>query len=240
MEGRGGEVRGVGGLSAREREVLVLIARGLSTQQIAETLARSSKTIDSHRSRLTRKLCARNRVELTRIAVAAGMVPAFAFGSSPGEGTRGEAREGEGEGPEREHALPADDVIGCLTGARMAFWTWNARTNVVRVSANFLANLGYDPAGFSTDSNTWRRVLHPDDLAWVDDRTRRALESNARAYELEYRMLRASGEVRLFRVTCTIERDGAGRAERVLGMSHDITDVRNQRSPLCGALVAVG
>ncbi len=62
------------GLSGREVEVLTLIAEGLSSAQIAARLKRSVKTVEAHRMQLGRKLRARNRSDLTRIAVAAGLV----------------------------------------------------------------------------------------------------------------------------------------------------------------------
>lgn len=63
-------------LTRREREVLRLIAEGLSVVEISKVLYRSEKTIQSHRLSIGRKLGARNRVELTRIAIEAGLVSA--------------------------------------------------------------------------------------------------------------------------------------------------------------------
>ncbi len=62
-------------LTAREREVLALIGRGMSLPQIAHRLHRSRKTVESHRLSLGRKLDASNRVELARIAITAGLAP---------------------------------------------------------------------------------------------------------------------------------------------------------------------
>ncbi len=61
-------------LTPREREILALIAEGESLPEIAQRLHRSLKTIESHRLSLGRKLNASNRVELARIAIAAGLV----------------------------------------------------------------------------------------------------------------------------------------------------------------------
>lgn len=61
-------------LTPREREVLVLIAEGKSIVEIAQQLHRSQKTIESHRLALGRKLRVSNRVELAKIAIAAGLV----------------------------------------------------------------------------------------------------------------------------------------------------------------------
>ncbi len=60
-------------LTAREREVLFHIGRGLSTANIAATLGRSTKTVEWHRVSLGNKLAITNRVELARIAIRAGV-----------------------------------------------------------------------------------------------------------------------------------------------------------------------
>jgi DNA-binding NarL/FixJ family response regulator len=56
-------------LSPREREVLILIADGLSTKQIAHQLNISFKTVVCHRSRMLRKLNVKNSVGLLRYAI---------------------------------------------------------------------------------------------------------------------------------------------------------------------------
>lgn len=55
-------------LSDREREVLELIAQGMRTSEIAARLNRAVPTIKSHRQQIGRKLGARTRVDLARIA----------------------------------------------------------------------------------------------------------------------------------------------------------------------------
>jgi DNA-binding NarL/FixJ family response regulator len=61
-------------LSAREREVLHLIAEGLSAKEIARDLGISTKTVEAHRTSLMRKLGARKATELVRYALRHGLV----------------------------------------------------------------------------------------------------------------------------------------------------------------------
>ncbi len=56
-------------LSDRESEVLALIAEGHTTQEIAQILVISPRTVDRHRENLLAKLHLRNRVELARYAI---------------------------------------------------------------------------------------------------------------------------------------------------------------------------
>ncbi len=63
------------GLTPREREVLLEVARGAPNKRIAQRLGISIKTVELHRSNLMRKLEANNAAELTRLAIAAGLLP---------------------------------------------------------------------------------------------------------------------------------------------------------------------
>jgi DNA-binding NarL/FixJ family response regulator len=61
-------------LSPRELEVVKLIAEGYTSEEIAEQLFISKKTVDRHRANMLEKLGMRNRVELTRYAIRRGLV----------------------------------------------------------------------------------------------------------------------------------------------------------------------
>ena len=61
-------------LASREREVLQLIAEGLSNQRIAEELVISVKTVEAHKAHIMSKLHARNRTDLIRYAIKRGLV----------------------------------------------------------------------------------------------------------------------------------------------------------------------
>ena len=62
-------------LSPREREVLKLIASGLSSKAIARALDISPKTVETHRSRLMTKLDLHSVAGLVRYAVETGFLP---------------------------------------------------------------------------------------------------------------------------------------------------------------------
>jgi len=61
-------------LTEREREVLVLIAQGLSNQEIADKLVISIKTVNRHRENIMAKLNLHSRVELVRYAIEKGLI----------------------------------------------------------------------------------------------------------------------------------------------------------------------
>ena len=61
-------------LTTREREVLVLIAEGLSNGEISEKLVLSIKTVDRHRENIMRKLNIHKRIDLVKFALKKGMI----------------------------------------------------------------------------------------------------------------------------------------------------------------------
>jgi len=61
-------------LTKREREVLVLIAEGLTNKEVASKLDISVRTVETHRERLMRKLEIRSAAGLTKFAIAQGLV----------------------------------------------------------------------------------------------------------------------------------------------------------------------
>jgi len=60
-------------LTNREREVLQLIAEGMTTKQIASSLNISAKTVETHRRKIMKKLNIHSIAELTKVAIQEGL-----------------------------------------------------------------------------------------------------------------------------------------------------------------------
>ncbi|MEE4417866.1 response regulator transcription factor [Streptomyces bugieae] len=89
-------VRNLDGVTEREREVLTLIARGLSNTEIAERLHLGVTTVKTHVSHLLTKLGARDRAQLVIVAYESGLIEATrtaprAGGARPRSGDDGPA-----------------------------------------------------------------------------------------------------------------------------------------------------
>lgn len=71
-----GEASSQDPLTPRELEIVKLIAEGMTSEEIADHLVISKKTVDRHRANMLAKLGMRNRVDLTRYAIRRGLVEA--------------------------------------------------------------------------------------------------------------------------------------------------------------------
>jgi two-component system response regulator NreC len=63
-----------GSLTAREREVLQLIARGHKNREIADELGIAIKTVETHRTKIMQKLDLHNSAELAAYAIRRGLI----------------------------------------------------------------------------------------------------------------------------------------------------------------------
>ena len=61
-------------LTDRERDVLKLVAEGHTTQEIADMLVVSPKTVEGHKTRLMSKLDIHNRIDLVKYALRKGII----------------------------------------------------------------------------------------------------------------------------------------------------------------------
>ena len=66
-------------LSTREKEILRLIVKELSSQDIAKQLEISIRTVDTHRKNIAKKLQTKSLIGFTKYAIQKGMVANFRY-----------------------------------------------------------------------------------------------------------------------------------------------------------------
>ena len=107
--------------------------------------------------------------------------------------------------------------------AGLGFWDFDIATGTSRWDDQMYRLYGLDRAdgeqGFALRANR----LHPQDVARVEAEIADAI-AGIRSFESEYRIVRPDRRVRHLRSAASLKRDPAGRAERLLGVTFDITE----------------
>jgi len=111
-----------------------------------------------------------------------------------------------------------------LTGTNDGIWDWDLETDEVYFSPRWKSMLGYEEWEIRPHVESWRNLLHPDDvdkaLAALNDH----LENRTPFYRLEHRLRRKDGTFRWILARGVSVRDEDGRPVRLVGSHTDITD----------------
>jgi PAS domain S-box-containing protein len=83
-----------------------------------------------------------------------------------------------------------------------------------------------------TTRREWRARVHPEDLARVEENRARNFHDKLEVYNVDYRILRASGEVRWIEARGIVAYDADGQPRRVVGINIDVTERKQVESLL--------
>jgi rsbT co-antagonist protein RsbR len=143
---------------------------------------------------------------------------------------------------EREKALRAKSTRSqrMLDEIDQGGWGWDIVTGEAYGSRGWFRLLGYDEEKVAPTFESWSRMIYPEDLPRVIAALQDHVEGRAPAYDVEFRMLHASGKLQWMRSRGrVVERDSDGRALHMAGTLTDITkrkeaeeDLRNSQALL--------
>ncbi|MEH2183336.1 PAS domain S-box protein [Nostoc sp.] len=106
-----------------------------------------------------------------------------------------------------------------------ALWDWNILTRQVYYSPRYLEMLGYRFNELPQDFSTWERLVHPDDLPWVEKILADHLKDSSVQYKFDYRLRTKSGECKwIANYGKVVMRDADGNPLRMTGTHRDIND----------------
>jgi PAS domain S-box-containing protein len=108
------------------------------------------------------------------------------------------------------------------SAARLGFWEIDISTQLDRWDAEMARIHGIRHEDFD---GHWEKFVHPDDYDEVMRETRRMLADET-TFEMEYRIVRPSGETRFIREHGIVIRDREGRPVSASGVMQDITERR--------------
>lgn len=112
-----------------------------------------------------------------------------------------------------------------LQGADLGLWDWNVVSGEIASNARLTEMLGYPPGEIEPHAMAWRRLVHPDDLAQLDEAAQAHLNGSTAFYEGEHRLRAKSGEWKWVLVRGkVIACNAAGAPLRAVGANMDITE----------------
>jgi PAS domain S-box-containing protein len=130
---------------------------------------------------------------------------------------------------EREAQLRRVQRIGRVGGFEIDLLTGENHR-----SAEYMGLHGILPRAAIEQHEDWVRRLHPEDRERAERRFLEAIAegSTATDYAQEYRIVTPEGETRWIAARAEIERDGSGRAVRMLGAHVDVTELKRTEAAL--------
>lgn len=128
-----------------------------------------------------------------------------------------------------------DRLFHALNSMGVGQWNWDAKKGIIWFCPRYLAILGYPSQDYLSFRDRWRFLVHPDDLAKIEDARNAIIESplHGDTFECTYRMKNIHGEwVWLFDRGCVTSRDPQGRAMHMVGSITNITTAQAERDKL--------
>lgn len=115
--------------------------------------------------------------------------------------------------------------------AGVGWWERDLLTNRLLPSDESCRIFGIEPADLSQWHDRWFTLLHPDDRAGAMAAVQAAAAGGPR-YDVEYRVIRPDGSLRVVHSQADVTRDGSGRPIRLFGVMQDITELRSAEQEL--------
>jgi len=126
-----------------------------------------------------------------------------------------------------------EDLSLALEAADIGLWNWDIQTNNVNFSDSYFTMLGYDPDFFPHTFETWKKLVHPEDLLKSVCILEYALSSSDPNWTMEFRMLSATGEYRwILGQGKVVEFALDGTPLRASGIHQDITQRKRDQQNL--------
>ena len=115
--------------------------------------------------------------------------------------------------------------------AGLGHWEWDLVEDQLYFFGEVRQIFGVAPEDFVVTYDEYRKGIHPGDLAFVDREMVR-LRTAGTAYDIEYRFVRADGEIRTVHELGEGVRDGSGKLVRAVGTMLDITERKRAEDAL--------
>jgi PAS domain S-box-containing protein len=132
---------------------------------------------------------------------------------------------------EREARVAAETALSMTTRqlaeaqrlAHVGSWEWDVASNNIAWSDELYRLFGVERSEFSATYEGYLTHVHPEDRELAERTIREGLDSRGE-FAFEHRVIRAGGEIVWVHGRGCVYRDDAGKAVRMAGTAHEITD----------------
>ena len=109
--------------------------------------------------------------------------------------------------------------------AQLGIWDWDIIRNRMTWDDRMFQIYGMDAPPSKYGVAVWEDALHPEDREYAKESVEAAINDD-REYNIEFRIVRPNGDVRMVRARGQVLRDSAGRPSRMIGVNADITNIK--------------
>jgi PAS domain S-box-containing protein/putative nucleotidyltransferase with HDIG domain len=123
-----------------------------------------------------------------------------------------------------EELVRANERLGLAQkSAAAGVWDWDMNTGKLNWTSEFYTLFGLDPKKDTSSFDTWRMILHPDDVKMAEEKINKSIKER-KPLSNEYRIVLPSGKIRCIRALGDTVYDERGKALRMSGICIDITN----------------
>ena len=131
-----------------------------------------------------------------------------------------------------EQALQESEtrLMLAIKGSSDAPWDWDLEKNRVYYAPQWWYMLGYEADELSSDAHLWQSLVHPDDIDFIRQDLRKALNSGQNTHAVEFRLRHKDGHYIPILERSFISRNKDGKVVRISGTNMDLTERRQEQN----------
>ena len=139
---------------------------------------------------------------------------------------------------EHDLSVSQERLMSALNATDTGLWDWDVKTGEAYFSPSYYTMLGYEPDEFEASYESWRNLLHPEDLGPIEKKLVDHLK-RVEPFEYEHRLKTKSGDYKwILSRGKSITKDTDGSPVRIVGTHTDITELKQYQEELTHAKTA--
>ena len=138
----------------------------------------------------------------------------------------------EYRGAEQRIKAANDRLQFALRSSGYGIWEMHLSPERLEWDERMLESHGLKREHFDGKSETWRRLVHPEDIAAVAKHRDQVVSGELARYDIDFRIIRPDGAVRYIEAHGFLVTDPEGRPQRLVGLNRDITADQEIRETL--------